>query len=324
MDEWLEVLRYDPIGRLRSTDNRAIEFFCRRDLLEDPGGAHVEDLWSLPEARTLTRRQQEDGSWRYPNPRAERSHVQNYSLLETFRNLGILVEKYGMNRDHPTVQMAAEYLFSCQTGEGDFRGILGNQYMPYYMGAIMELLIKAGYGDHHGIERGFRWLLSVRQDDGGWNIPMRTAGLTYSVRVLESPPVPTDRTKPFSHLITGMALRAFAAHPRYRRMEEALHAARLLKGRFFKRDSIPDRGDPSYWTKFSYPFWFTDLLTSLDSLSLMGFPPEDGEIKKGLDWFVKSQRDDGSWELTLLRGGDKDLKYWLTLAICRVFKRFFH
>ena len=323
MDEWLEVLRYDPIGCLKSTDNKAIEFFCMRDLLGDPGGARVEDLWSLPGAQRLTRKQQEDGSWRYPNPRAERSPVQNYSLLETFRNLGILVEKYGMNKDHPTVQRAAEYLFSCQTGEGDFRGILGNQYMPYYIGAIMELLIKAGYGDHPGIERGFRWLLSVRQEDGGWNIPMKTAGLTYS-EVFESPPVPTDRTKPFSHLITGMVLRAFAAHPRYRRTREALHAAGLLKGRFFKRDSIPDRGDPSYWTKFSYPYWFTDMLTSLDSLSLMGFPPDDGDIKKGLDWFVKSQKENGSWELAMLRGGgDKNLKYWLALAICRVFKRFF-
>ena len=325
MEKWLKTLRYDPLRYLNNTDNKAIALFLRRDLHGDQdNAANPEILWDMPEVLRLLRKQQMDGSWRYPDPRAERSSVQNYSLLETFRNLGILVEKYGMNKDHPAVQRAAEYLFSCQTGEGDFRGILGNQYMPYYMGAIMELLIKAGYGDHPGIERGFGWLLSVRQEDGGWNIPMRTAGLIYSVRVLESPPVPTDRTKRFSHLITGMVLRAFAAHPRYRCEREALHAAKLLKGRFFKRDSIPDRGDPSHWTKFSYPFWFTDLLTSLDSLSRMGFPAEDENIKKGLDWFVKSQKDDGSWELTMLRGvGDKDLKYWVTLAICRVFKRFF-
>ena len=29
--------------------------------------------------------------------------------------------------------------------EGDIRGILGNQTMPYYHGALLELLIKAGY-----------------------------------------------------------------------------------------------------------------------------------------------------------------------------------
>ena len=134
-----------------------------------------------------------DGSWRYPNLNASRSSVQNYSLLETFRNLGILVEKYGLNKDHSSIKRAAEYLFSCQTDEGDFRGILGNQHMPYYSGVIMELLIKAGYGDNPSIDRGFKWLLSVRQNDDGWNIPMRTVGLTYSVQVLESPPSPQTR-----------------------------------------------------------------------------------------------------------------------------------
>jgi hypothetical protein len=324
MGQWLSFFHYDPLRFLERTDNRAVALFCRRDLYGDTGAeVRPEVLWDMPAVLQLVRKQQMDGSWKYPNPNASRSSVQNYSLLETFRNLGILVEKYGLNKDHSSIQSAARYLFSCQTDEGDFRGILGNQYMPYYSGAIMELLIKAGYGDHPSIERGFKWLLSVRQDDGGWNIPMRTASLTYSVQVLESPPVPTDVTKPFSHLITGMVLRAFAAHPRYRRTEEALHAARLLKGRFFKKDSIRDRGDPSYWTKFSYPFWFTDLLTSLDSLSLMHFPLDD-DVRAGLGRFTKNQKDDGSWGLTVLRGGgDKDLKYWFALAICRVFKRFF-
>jgi hypothetical protein len=42
----------------------------------------------------------------------------------------------------PTIAKAAEYIFSNQMYEGDIRGILGNQYMPYYHGAILELLIK--------------------------------------------------------------------------------------------------------------------------------------------------------------------------------------
>lgn len=38
----------------------------------------------------------------------------------------------------------------------------------------MELQIKAGYTDEPRIEKGFKGLLSVRQDDGGWANPLRT------------------------------------------------------------------------------------------------------------------------------------------------------
>jgi len=38
----------------------------------------------------------------------------------------------------------------------------------YYSGAIMGLLIQAGYQTDPRIEKGFQWLLCTRQDDGGW------------------------------------------------------------------------------------------------------------------------------------------------------------
>ncbi|MDD1766791.1 MAG: hypothetical protein LUQ00_02615 [Candidatus Methanomethyliaceae archaeon] len=64
-------------------------------------------------------------------------------------------------------------------------------------------------------------------------------------------------------------------------------------------------------------------LFPLRSLSLMNFPL-DNDIRAGLGWFTKNQKEDGSWGLIVLRGGrDKDLKYWLALAICRAFKTFF-
>lgn len=46
----------------------------------------------------------------------------SWKLIE----LGELIEKYGFNRNHHQIQDAAEYFFSCQTSEGDFRGIYGN------------------------------------------------------------------------------------------------------------------------------------------------------------------------------------------------------
>ena len=58
-----------------------------------------------------------------------------------------------VSQDDASTRKAAEFLFSCQKEEGDIRGFLANQYATYYTGAIMALLIKAGYEDDPRIER---------------------------------------------------------------------------------------------------------------------------------------------------------------------------
>lgn len=291
---------------------------------EEPGSA--ENLWQTREVERIVHRQLREGSWKYPGGGKEyvRSK-EDYNQIETFRVLGLLVEKHGLDRRHPAIEKAAEYLFSCQTEDGDFRGIYGCQYTPNYSAAIMELLIKSGYGADPRIERGFKWLLSVRQNDGGWAVPLRTVGTKFKLtEALKNPePIKPDKSKPFSHCITGVVLRAFAAHEEYRKTQEANTAGELLKSRFFKPDKYPDRRAPSFWTKFSFPFWFTDLLSALDSLSLMRFSPADPQIKEALEWLNSKQKQDGKWDLPLLRSKDTELSLWIGLAICRVLKRFY-
>jgi hypothetical protein len=105
---------------------------------------------------------------------------------------------------------------------------------------------------------------------------------------------------------------------------EAHAAGEFLASRLFAADTSPDRRAPSYWTTFSYPFWFTDLLSALDSLSLLGFTRDDERISKALDWFVARQENNGRWELSLLRmTREQDRDAWISLAICRVLKRFY-
>ena len=79
--------------------------------------------------------------------------------------------------------------------------------------AITELLITAGYRGTPQVENTMRWLLSMRQHDGGWAIPTRTLGLPLSVMSTGSETFEPDPARPSSHLITGIVLRAFAAHP---------------------------------------------------------------------------------------------------------------
>jgi hypothetical protein len=333
MTSWRKRLPYNPIPLLLESGCVPVVYFTRRDLLgENPGP--IEDLWILPDAKKIVRKQMENGGWKYPasgvarlgsaaRARSVRS-AENYDQIETFRNVGFLVEQFGFTRAHPALRKAAEFLFSFQTPAGDFRGIYGTQYSPNYSAGIMELLIKAGYERDLRIGRGLRWLLSMRQEDGGWAIPFRTAVAgKWLAAFMRSRRLEPDRTKPFSHLATGVVLRAFAAGEKFRNRKDIHHSGNLLASRFFQSDKYIDRGTPAFWTGFSFPFWFTDLLSALDTLSRLGFSARDPDIRKGLDWFTERQREDGGWTLKLQKGKDKALPYWLDLTIGRMFSRFF-
>ena len=324
MDGSLQFLLVDPLPCLLSADDKALRYFVHRDLLTEPFGP-IESLWELPTASEIVRKQQADGSWRYPGKGQDSDSFTNYSLLETFKNLRVLVEMYGFNNTHPALQAAASYIYSCQTDEGDIRGILGNQHMPYYHGAIMELLIKAGCQDDVHIKEGMEWLLSVQQSDGGWLIPAQAIPAREKTeKMWRGEPITVERSQPSSHLATGMVLRAFAAHPGYRHLEQVRRGGELMKSRFFQPDRYNDRKSAQYWLKFQYPFWWSNLLTVLDSLSMLGFPLSDTEIQSGLDWFIKNQAQDGLWP-TLYDKGRKagPARMWVSLAICRVFKKFY-
>ena len=322
MTDWKEQLRFKPLSKLLLTENCAILYFIKKDLLEE-NAKSTEALWNLPEVEKIFKKQQIDGSWKYPSNKKSVRTQENYNQLETYRQLGFLVEKYDFNNQHQAIQKGVEFLFSFQTEEGDFRGIYGNQYSPNYTAGIMELLIKAGYNKDSRIEKGIKWLLSVRQDDGGWAVPIRTNNAKWS-EVMDSEKIlQPKKEKPFSHMITGVVLRAFAAHPKYRNSEEGKIAGKLLASRFFKPDKYPDRKAVDYWFRVSFPFWFTDIVSSLDTLSKLGFTTSHPQIETALNTLRERQLENGLWDLKLLKTKDKDLPLWIALAICRIFKNFY-
>ena len=318
---WHDSLRFDPLPTLLGSNDEALAYFARRDLLGEPVPP-VETLWELPEAARLARKQQPDGAWKYPGKTIDPETGENYFLIETYRNLRLLVERYGFTRAHPAIQRASDYVFSCQTAEGDIRSILGNQYMPYYHGAILELLIKAGYADDPRVLAGLEWLLTVRQDDGGWMVPGQQVPSWVKTRSFwKGETILPDRSLPHAHLATGMVLRAFAAHPAYRRRSEVIAAGVCLKKRIFQVDKYYDRKAASYWLKFQYPFWWANLVTALDTLIKLDFTKGEAEIARGLDWFLTNQEPDGLWPTGYGSGKFADRnRRWVGLAICRIIK----
>ncbi len=322
MNKWLNDLKYNPIPPLLESNNTAILSFVQRDILEKD--VLVNDLWQLSEPQRIVKRQKPNGSWMYPGENEHIRSQENYDQLETYRNLRILVEQFGFDTEHPAIQKAAEYLFTFQTKAGELRGIYGKQISPNYSAGITELLIKAGYENDPHVKQVFEWLISIRQKDGGWAIPFRTRDRGLNAMSADSNTIKPDKSKPFSHMVTGVVLRAFAAHPNYRRSKEAQQSGQLLLSSLFKRDSYPDRAAPEYWLRFSFPFWFTDIISALDSLSLLGFSKKELQIDKALTWFINNQQKNGLWELKITKGRNRDiLQLYLALAICKIFKRFY-
>jgi len=333
LTKWLAQLKFDPMPTLLSSGNEAIEYFTQRDLLEQKVGP-INQIWHLPEVQKTLRKQQPDGSWKYTGKKTVNYPRHHYPLLQTWKTFREMIEQYEFTKKHHTAKNAARFLFSCQTEQGDIRGMLANQYATYYTGAMLAHLIRAGYQDDPRVEKGLKWLITMRQDDGGWSVPILTHkfnGETKCRLTSEyAEPVEPDRSKPFSHNCTDMVLRAFAAHEKYRKIKEARKAADLLKSRFFQPDAYASYRAASYWVRFL--FWWPNLVTALNSLSVMGFSRDDPDIRKALNWLVENQLSDGLWRMTYVGGtregqgtrneNTRERQLWLTLTIARIFKRF--
>jgi hypothetical protein len=79
---------------------------------------------------------------------------------------------------------------------------------------------------------------------------------------------------------------------------------------FVRRDFLDKETDP------------IEILTALDSLSLIGFTADDPDVRKGLDWFTSHQEENGLWDTAYGKGKNADrAKLWVSLAACRVLKR---
>lgn len=260
------------VSTLLVSKNEAVIYFTHRDLLGETVGP-IQLVWDLPESQRILRKQQANGSWPSSSKRTWIYPIDHSHLVATFKYFRTLIERYQFTQESTLIKKAAEYLFGFQTNEGDIRGFIGNQYATYYTGYVLSLLIRAGYTNDPRIEKGMKWLLEMRQDDGGWTVPILTRyfdGKTmYRLTSSYAEPFEPDRSQPFSHVCTDMVLRAFAAHTVYRRSEEARVAGELLKSRFFLPDVYSSYKAASYWTQFL--FWWPNLLTAMESLSLMGF-----------------------------------------------------
>lgn len=110
MKGWCKKLKIDPIPALLSTENIALLYFVKRDLLEENVGS-IEELWELPEVQSSLNKQQINGSWYYPGGKKDLRTRENYDQIETYRQLGFLIEKYGFNKQHQVIRKTTNFYF---------------------------------------------------------------------------------------------------------------------------------------------------------------------------------------------------------------------
>jgi len=321
--------KYNPnsaIEFLLARGNLPILFWLKKDILEVPSDRELRNLQKFAARIRILKSQKTSGGWCKKKYEGHPQWEKTYSIVETLRNL-LKLYNFGCCLEEQGVQKALQFLFSTQSKEGDFRGAYLNEYSPTYHALTLEVLCLYGLDKDKRVQKGFHWIIKNRQNDGGWVIPYRTIDQQklrsrYTVKAQQNlEPIKSDKSQPFSHLVTGMVLRALATSPSWRKSKEAKKAAELLLSRFFEADRYNDRSLPLFWEELTYPFWATDVLSSLDSLARIGYPAEDEKIQKALTWLMNKQNDQGYWEAGNKKSTLED-HLWVTFAVLRVLKRF--
>jgi hypothetical protein len=83
LKNWQQKLKFSSIPPLMASKNQAINYFTRRDLLEE-AVEKIENLWQLSQVKKLLNKQLANGAWKYQGGgRAHLRSAEDYNQIET-------------------------------------------------------------------------------------------------------------------------------------------------------------------------------------------------------------------------------------------------
>jgi Squalene-hopene cyclase C-terminal domain len=321
---WRARLGRDPVPILLREGSPALSARVRRDLIDDDEAPGAAEIVTYPEVKAFLRKQ--DGSGAFPAKPPEKTlGSQKFGrAVATLRALERLAD-FGLGRDHVAVEKAADVLLASQAKDGGI-GDLALGETPearaksvalHFHGWALAALCRTGYDEDARVAKGFAFLQASRQADGGW--------AWRGVRT-------ESAARPSSHLVTGMALRAFASSPSRKTSREAKRAAELLATRFLQPDRYPDRKAASYWEQIAEPRFFTDVLDALDGVTAVGLGKENSGVRTAEAYLRGRQNADGLWYPGAPARGpisareapaakDREAARWLTVRVLIVLRR---
>jgi hypothetical protein len=322
---WRARLGRDPVPILLREGSRALVARVRRDLIDDDEAPVAAEVLTYPEVKAFLRKQDKSGAFPAKPPEKTLGPARFSRAVAAIRALERMAD-YGLGQSETPVAQAAEILFESQAPDGGL-GALALGETPesrsravalHFHGWAMAALCRAGFDNDPRVERGFTFLLANRQADGGW--------AWRGVRT-------DSAARPSSHLITGMALRAFASSPSRRTSREARRAAELLATRFLQPDRYPDRKAPSYWEQIGEPRFWTDVLDALDGVTAVGLGKENSGVRTAEAYVRGRQNPDGLWypgsparpDATPKAAGtapkEREPARWLTVRVLIILRR---
>ena len=284
---WRARLGRDPVPILLREGGPALVARVRRDLIDDDEAPGQDEVVTYAEVKSFLRKQEKTGAFPAKPPEKTLGPARFVRTVATLRALERMAD-YGLGKAHPAVASAAELVLSSQAADGGIGDLAlgetpesrGRTVAIHFQGWALAALCRSGYDDDARIEKGFRHLLANRQADGGW--------AWRGVRT-------DSAARPSSHLVTGMALRAFAASPTRRTSREARRAAELLATRFLQPDRYPDRKAASFWEQLGEPRFYTDVLDALDCVTAVGLGKENSGVRTAEAYVRGRQNADGLW-----------------------------
>ncbi|MGE5403290.1 MAG: hypothetical protein ACM3NG_00370, partial [Candidatus Doudnabacteria bacterium] len=67
-----------------------------------------------------------------------------------------------------------------------------------------------------------------------------------------------------------------------------------------------------------------------DTVSLIGIPKNDENVRRALQWLIGSQGENGLWDVSYSQihkspdnNKTQQSRHWITIAICRVLQRYY-
>jgi hypothetical protein len=325
---WRARLARDPIPTLLREGPASLTARVRRDLIDDDEAPRGAELLAYPDVKAFLKKQGSRGEFPAKPTEKALGPEKFATVVATVRALERLAE-LGLDVDTaPAVAAAAELVLGTQAKDGGIAALAigekktdrGKVVAVHFQGWALSVLCRAGLDSDERVTRGFAFLLQWRQADGGW--------AWRGVRCDSS-------ARPSSHLITGMALRAFAASPSRRSSREARRAAELLATRFLQPDRYPDRKAPSYWELLAEPRFYVDMLDALDTVTAVGLGKENSGVRTAEAYVRGRQSQDGLWypgpppvqeaartpTAPATEGKEREAARWLTVRALSVLRR---
>ena len=334
-------MNQDPQAAVNDTEimitnnsGRAIEFllergslpvlyWLKRDILDVPCEREIRNLKKYAARVRILEGQRPDGSWCDKLIENSAAAARARAIADTLKNLYKLYD-FGCTLDDEEIRKAVVFLFTTQSKQGDFRSVHSDECAPAFHALLLEILCRYGLDEDRRVQRGFRWIArSLAEAEECFPSQSKTPGGGRPRRLSRSREAQSLRKsqQTFFQFIAGFFVRALAESSVWKKSRAARQAGEIILERFPRSEKSPEPEKPSCWVDITYPFWTNGTLSSLDSLSKLGFDPRDERIRKALAWLMNRQNNLGYWESEGAVASLED-HLWVTVSVLRILKRF--